>query len=98
MRSGHTLYVLSGNAFLEVKCLSEDRWRPPAWMYREKKPTDDDDYFENMTRVIFQAGLSWKMIGRKWPSFRRAFKDFAIDEVACMPPFSFWFELPTVYA
>jgi DNA-3-methyladenine glycosylase I len=35
-----------------------------------------------MTRVIFLAGLSWKMIDEKWPNFRQAFKNFSVDEVA----------------
>jgi len=51
-------------------------------MYRETRPSDDDAYFENMTRVVFLAGLSWKMIDEKWPNFKRAFKNFSIDEVA----------------
>ena len=45
-------------------------------------PTEDAKFLENMTRVIFQAGLSWKMIGNKWPSFQEAFADFNVDEVA----------------
>jgi len=35
-----------------------------------------------MTRVIFLAGLSWKMLDKKWPNFKRAFKNFSIAEVA----------------
>ncbi|MFB0523816.1 MAG: DNA-3-methyladenine glycosylase I [Candidatus Bathyarchaeia archaeon] len=57
-------------------------WRSPSWMYRERRPPSDDAYFENMTRVIFQAGLSWKMIDKKWPNFRKAFENFSIDRVA----------------
>ena len=57
-------------------------WSPPGWMYRGRHPPDDDAYFENMTRVIFLAGLSWKMIDRKWPNFQKAFKNFTLDEVA----------------
>jgi 3-methyladenine DNA glycosylase Tag len=59
-----------------------EEWRPPAWMYRDTRPPNDDAYFENMTRVIFIAGLSWKMIDKKWPNFRKAFKNFSINEVA----------------
>ncbi len=59
-----------------------EEWRPPAWMYRETRPPNDDAYFENMTRVIFIAGLSWKMIDKKWPNFKKAFKNFSIDKVA----------------
>jgi 3-methyladenine DNA glycosylase Tag len=51
-------------------------------MYRNTRPPNDDAYFENMARVIFLAGLSWKMIDRKWENFKKAFKNFSIDEVA----------------
>jgi 3-methyladenine DNA glycosylase Tag len=62
--------------------LTEGSWRPPSWIYREKRPAGDDVYFENMTRVIFLAGLSWKMIDKKWPNFKKAFNNFSIVEVA----------------
>ena len=62
--------------------MSEGTWRPPAWIYRDKRPTSDDAYFQNMTRVIFLAGLSWKMIDEKWPNFKKAFNNFSIAEVA----------------
>ena len=64
------------------KSLSEKQWSPPKWIYRNKRPTNDNAYFENMTRVIFLAGLSWKMIDKKWPNFRRAFQNFSVDDVA----------------
>jgi len=51
-------------------------------MYRGRRPPNDDAYFENMSRVIFQAGLGWKMIDKKWPSFRKAFENFSIDKVS----------------
>ncbi len=51
-------------------------------MYRDKRPQNDDAYFENMSRVIFLAGLSWKMIEDKWPNFKRAFVNFAVGKVA----------------
>lgn len=59
-----------------------EEWHPPAWIYRDTRPPNDDAYFENMTRVIFIAGLSWKMINKKWPNFKKAFKNFSIDKVA----------------
>ena len=67
---------------LEGEKVSEGSWSPPKWMHRGRRPPNDDAYFENMTRVIFIAGLSWKMIGKKWPNFRKAFKNFSVDEVA----------------
>jgi len=65
-----------------VKKLSEAGWTPPKWIYCDRHPPNDDAYFENMTRVIFLAGLSWKMIDKKWPNFKKAFKNFSINEVA----------------
>lgn len=62
--------------------MSEEGWSPPRWMYRDRRPPNDDAYFENMARVIFLAGLSWKMIDEKWPNFRKAFKNFSINDVA----------------
>ncbi len=47
-----------------------------------KQPRDDDEYFERMSRAIFQAGLNWKMIENKWPNFRKAFSGFSIQKVA----------------
>jgi len=62
--------------------MGEKGWSPPKWMYRDRRPPNDDAYFENMTRVIFLAGLSWKMIDEKWANFNEAFKGFSIDRVA----------------
>ncbi|MCZ2856145.1 MAG: DNA-3-methyladenine glycosylase I [Candidatus Bathyarchaeota archaeon] len=59
-----------------------EEWHPPAWMYRNTRPPNDNAYFENMTRIIFQAGLSWKLIDKKWPRFRKAFMNFHIEQVA----------------
>lgn len=56
------------------------QWSPPKWMYRNSRP-DDNGYFENMTRIIFQGGLNWRMIDKKWPNFRKAFSEFSIDTV-----------------
>lgn len=62
--------------------MQESTWHPPSWMYRERRPPNDDVYFENMTRVIFQAGLSWKMINKKWPNFKKVFENFSIEKVS----------------
>ena len=53
-----------------------------GWFFRDNGPPDDNAYFENMSRSVFQAGLSWQMIADKWPAFRKAFKDFDIEEVS----------------
>ena len=45
-------------------------------------PTDDNGYFEQMTKAIFQAGFSWQVVNNKWPDFRQAFDAFDVDRVA----------------
>jgi DNA-3-methyladenine glycosylase I len=55
----------------------------PEWWYREKRPSTDKEYFENMSRVIFQAGLNWHVIDNKWPTSKKAFANFNIDKVSC---------------
>lgn len=56
---------------------------PPKWFYKTGTyPPNDDAYFENMARVIFQAGLSWRLIERKWPNFQEAFENFSINRIA----------------
>jgi DNA-3-methyladenine glycosylase I len=54
----------------------------PQWVYRDRKPENDRIYFENLTRIIFEAGLSWRIIANKWANFSPAFSDFDIDKVA----------------
>ena len=61
----------------------EGEWKPPEWWYRKQRPTSDEAYFENMSHVIFQAGLNWKVIDKKWPSTKTAFANFSIGKVAC---------------
>lgn len=58
-------------------------WQMPEWWYREKRPTNDEAYFENMCRVIFQAGLNWKVIDNKWSSIKKALLNFKIEKIAC---------------
>ena len=61
----------------------EGEWKPPEWWYRKQRPTSDETYFENMSRVIFQAGLNWKVIDKKWSTIKTAFAEFSPDKVAC---------------
>lgn len=58
-------------------------WQPPNWWYPQgAHPATDDDYFENMSHIIFQAGLNWKVIDKKWATTKKAFADFSINKVA----------------
>ena len=62
--------------------LQDEHWQMPKWWYREKRPSSDESYFENMSRVIFQAGLNWQVIDKKWSNTRKAFENFSISKVA----------------
>ena len=59
-----------------------ENWQPPEWWYREKRPPNDNAYFENMCRIIFQAGLNWSIIDKKWPTTKKAFAQFDVEKVA----------------
>jgi len=62
--------------------MQEDHWQMPDWWCRESRPTNDETYFENMCRVIFQEGLNWHVIDNKWQTTRKAFSNFDINKVA----------------
>jgi len=47
-----------------------------------KRPPDDNGYFEELTKAVFRAGFSWRVIHDKWTHFRVAFDDFDIPAVA----------------
>ena len=62
--------------------MQEQGWQMPKWWYQKSRPKSDNAYFENMCRVIFQAGLNWQVIDKKWPLLKEAFCNFNIQEVA----------------
>ena len=44
------------------------------------------DYFEVLTRAVFQAGMNWRVVEAMWPGFREAFCAFDPETVAgCTP-------------
>ena len=50
----------------------------------------DDRWLSRMTRAVFQAGFSWKVIEAKWPGFEEAFRGF--DVGACAMMSDDWFD------
>lgn len=42
----------------------------------EIKSITDDRILAGMTKAVFQAGFSWKVIENKWPGFEEAFEGF----------------------
>ncbi len=54
----------------------------PLWWYRGSRPSTDDAYFENLCRIIFQTGLNWQIVEKKWPTIKKAFCEFKVDAIA----------------
>src|SRR5690349_750363 len=51
------------------------------------QPASSGDYFEVMTRAVFQAGVSWKQIATHWDAYREAFAGFDPTAVAAYDDF-----------
>ena len=43
-----------------------------------------DDYLEHLSKGVFQAGISWRVVDAKWATIRQAFKGFKVERVARM--------------
>ena len=41
-----------------------------------------NDYLEVLSKAVFQAGMSWKVVDAKWPGIKEAFRDFDVETVA----------------
>ena len=74
--------MMNYSLIIRLILLQDEHWQMPKWWYREKRPSSDESYFENMSRVIFQAGLNWQVIDKKWSNTRKAFENFSISKVA----------------
>src|SRR5947207_9879414 len=46
------------------------------------RPTKLADYFEILTKAVFQSGISWQVVEGKWEGFRKAFAGFDPARVA----------------
>ncbi len=46
-----------------------------------------DDALAVVSRAVFQAGLSWKLIEAKWPAYVRLFEKFSASRVALFDDF-----------
>ena len=40
------------------------------------------DYLEVMSKAVFQSGMSWQVVNKKWDGIRDAFRDFDAEGVA----------------
>ena len=41
-----------------------------------KQPITLADYLETMSKAVFQAGISWKVVDAKWPGILKAMRGF----------------------
>jgi hypothetical protein len=51
-----------------------------------RKPKDLAGYLEALSRPVFQAGISWRVVDAKWDNIRDGFAGFAPDVVAAYGP------------
>ena len=56
--------------------MEEHRQPPP--------PAATSGYLDALARVMFQTGISWRVVEAKWPGIRSAFDGFDPDRVASM--------------
>jgi 3-methyladenine DNA glycosylase Tag len=45
-------------------------------------PKDLSRYLDALARVMFQTGISWRVVDSKWPGIRKAFHGFDVRRVA----------------
>ena len=48
------------------------------------RPKTIDDYLEQLSKSVFQAGISWRVVDAKWPTIKPAFRGFKVERVARM--------------
>jgi 8-hydroxy-5-deazaflavin:NADPH oxidoreductase len=53
---------------------------------RDHAPDDPAFFFEHLSRAVFQAGLSWRVVSAKWDAIRTAFGGFDPDKIAALDP------------
>jgi predicted dinucleotide-binding enzyme/3-methyladenine DNA glycosylase Tag len=58
----------------------------PFEKLRDQAPNDPAFFLEHLTRSVFEAGISWRVVEGKWGGIREAFHGFDPAEVAAMPP------------
>jgi DNA-3-methyladenine glycosylase I len=53
---------------------------------KQIRPKSLSDYLEVMSKIGFEAGLSWRVVEAKWDAITRAFHGFDPNRVARMTP------------
>src|SRR5919198_2826104 len=47
-------------------------------------PKTTDDYLEQLTKPVMQAGINWRVVDAKWKGIRKGFHNFKAERVARM--------------
>ncbi|HEY7270906.1 MAG TPA: DNA-3-methyladenine glycosylase I [Dehalococcoidia bacterium] len=50
------------------------------------KPAKLNDYLEVMSKAVFQSGISWAVVDKKWPGIRDAFEGFDPGRISNLRP------------
>ena len=58
----------------------------PFEKFRDHAPDDPAFFLEHLSRSVFEAGISWRVVEAKWDGIREAFHGFDPAQVAAMPP------------
>jgi len=58
----------------------------PFEKLRDHAPDDPAFFLEHLSRSVFEAGISWRVVEAKWDGIREAFHGFDPVQVAAMPP------------
>jgi 3-methyladenine DNA glycosylase Tag len=59
---------------------------PTGTTPKRSRPRDLSGYLEAITRSVFQAGISWRVVDAKWDGIRAAFHGFDPSAVAGLEP------------
>jgi 8-hydroxy-5-deazaflavin:NADPH oxidoreductase len=58
----------------------------PFEKLRDHMPDDPAFFFGHLSRAVFQAGISWRVVQAKWDGIREAFRGFDPAKVASLRP------------
>jgi len=62
--------------------VAADPLTAPFEKLRDHGPDDPAFFFEHLSRAVFQAGVSWRVVSAKWDGIRSALSGFEPDKVA----------------
>jgi 8-hydroxy-5-deazaflavin:NADPH oxidoreductase len=81
IKSGDTAAAEQSAARTRVRELAA-----PFEKLRDHAPDDPAFFLEHLSRSVFEAGISWRVVEAKWDGIREAFHSFDPAQVAAMPP------------